>query len=258
MPKEGHHWASPQAPQAAFLAWHTRRPWKITRWLKSVHSLFGISRAISASTLTGSSSSVHPNRRTSRPKWVSTVSPGTPNALPSTTLAVLRPTPGSVTRSSIRPGTSPSNRSTRAWPSPIREFVFARKKPVGLRIASSSSRSAAGVVRRRRDTREQGRGDLVDHLVGGLRGQDRGDSSSNGVVKSSSQCASGWIAASSRAMRRPRRVWASAVSAGSKGDAPGARPCGRRTCGDGRRPVPCRRRGGPGRWPMRTGARVRG
>ena len=26
--------ASPQAPQAAFLAWQTRRPWKITRWLK--------------------------------------------------------------------------------------------------------------------------------------------------------------------------------------------------------------------------------
>ena len=76
------------------MAWQTRRPWKITRWLKSVHSFFGTSSAISASTLTGSSSAVQPNRRTSRPKWVSTVSPGTPNALPRTTFAVLRPDPG--------------------------------------------------------------------------------------------------------------------------------------------------------------------
>ena len=54
-----------------------------------------------ASTLTGSVSVVQPKRRTSRPKWVSTVMPGTPKALPSTTLAVLRPTPGSVTSSAI-------------------------------------------------------------------------------------------------------------------------------------------------------------
>ena len=56
---------------------------------------------------TGSSSWVQPSRRASRPKWVSTVMPGTPKALPSTTFAVLRPTPGSVTRSRSRLGTSP-------------------------------------------------------------------------------------------------------------------------------------------------------
>src|SRR4030095_8126837 len=55
MPYEGHQRARPQAPHAAFLAWQTRRPWKITRWLKSVHSFLGTSSAISASALTGAS-----------------------------------------------------------------------------------------------------------------------------------------------------------------------------------------------------------
>ena len=62
--------------------------------------------------------SVQPNRRARRPRCVSTVMPGTPNALPSTTFAVLRPTPGSVTRSSSRPGTSPSYRSTEGLAEP--------------------------------------------------------------------------------------------------------------------------------------------
>ena len=69
-----------------------------------VQSLRGISSPTSCSILTGSVLVVQPKRRTSRPKWVSTVMPGTPKALPSTTLAVLRPTPGSVTRSSSRAG----------------------------------------------------------------------------------------------------------------------------------------------------------
>jgi hypothetical protein len=62
-------------------------------------------------------------------KWVSTVSPGTPNALPRMTLAVLRPIPGSESRSAILPGTSPPYRSTNAWPSLISESVLLRKKP---------------------------------------------------------------------------------------------------------------------------------
>ena len=45
-------------------------------------------------------------------------------------------------------------------------------------------------------------------------------SSSNAVVKSSSQWASGWITASSRAIRRARRVRDSGVSPGSKGELP--------------------------------------
>ena len=138
----GHHWATGQAPQAGFLAWQVRRPWKISTWLSMVQSRLGNSAPIACSTLTGSVSAVQPNRRTSRPKCVSTVMPGTSNALPSTTLAVLRPTPGRVTRSSSRPGTSPSKRSTMAALSLITELVLARKKPVGRSTASISSRSA--------------------------------------------------------------------------------------------------------------------
>ena len=108
-----------------------------------VQSRFGNSSPTSASTFTGSSCSVQPKRRDSRPKWVSTVMPGTSKALPRMTLAVLRPMPGSVTRSLSLAGTSPSYRSTRACPSPIREFVLARKKPVEWIISSSSARSAA-------------------------------------------------------------------------------------------------------------------
>ena len=53
-----------------------------------------------------------PGAATSRPTWVSTGRPGRPNATLRTTLPVLRPTPGSVTRSSSSVGTSPSKRST--------------------------------------------------------------------------------------------------------------------------------------------------
>ena len=85
---------------------------------------------------------VQPNLRASRPKCVSTVMPGMPKALPSTTFAVLRPTPGRVTSSFSRPGTSPPNRSQSAWPRPIRLVALAWKKPVDWMIFSSSSRSA--------------------------------------------------------------------------------------------------------------------
>ena len=92
--------------------------------------------------MSGSVWVVQPKRRASREKWVSTVIPGIPNAFPSTTLAVLRPTPGSVTRSRSRFGTSPPNRSQRAWPTPMMAVVLARKKPVEPMIFSMSSRLA--------------------------------------------------------------------------------------------------------------------
>jgi hypothetical protein len=66
------------------------------------------------SILTGSSSLTQPKRFTRRRKWVSTVMPGTPKALPRMTFAVLRPIPGSATSWSSLPGSSPSCRSSRA------------------------------------------------------------------------------------------------------------------------------------------------
>src|SRR4029079_10812462 len=113
-PYAGHQRATGHAPQAGFLAWQMRRPCQIRWWQSITQSFLGNSAPMACSTLTGSVSSVQPKRRQRRPKWVSTVMPGMPKPLPSTTFAVLRPTPGSVTRSSRRGGTFPSYRSTSA------------------------------------------------------------------------------------------------------------------------------------------------
>ena len=95
-PYAGHQRATVHAPQAGLVAWQTRRPCQMRWWLSMVQSRLGNSAPTSCSALTGSVWVVQPKRRASRPKWVSTVMPGMPKALPSTTLAVLRPTPGSV------------------------------------------------------------------------------------------------------------------------------------------------------------------
>ena len=76
------------------------RPCRISRWLNAVHSACGTISMSASSTFTGSVWRVRPSRRDSRPTCVSTVMPGVPKASPRTTFAVLRPTPGSVTRSS--------------------------------------------------------------------------------------------------------------------------------------------------------------
>src|SRR5881227_3867358 len=102
------------------------------------HSEAGISLVTSASILTGSVLLVRRSRRVSRVTWVSTANPGMPNATPSTTLAVFLPTPGKVTRSSIRGGTSPPNFSTRAALQAMMVFALTWKNPVGLIMASTA------------------------------------------------------------------------------------------------------------------------
>src|SRR5262249_25093299 len=91
---------------------HTRRPWRIKRRLSPPRSAAGTMALRANSIFTGSVWSVRPRRRDNRATWVSTGRPGSLNHTLRTTLAVLRPTPGSVTRSSRALGTSPPNRST--------------------------------------------------------------------------------------------------------------------------------------------------
>ena len=74
---------------------------------------------------------------------MSTGSPGSPKATLRTTLPVLRPTPGIVTRSSSAVGTSPPKRSTTAAAMPMRLFVLERKNPVERMSSSTSSGFAA-------------------------------------------------------------------------------------------------------------------
>ena len=131
--------------------------------------------------------------------------PGTPKALPSTTLAVLRPTPGSVTRSSSRPGTSPSNPSTQPVAQRHQRSRLGPEEPgrpddllqllrVRLRHAPrvGYARTAAGVVWLTLRSVV-----CADSTVA--------TSSSNGLRKSSSACAYGYCSASALLIRRARR-----------------------------------------------------
>src|SRR5579875_575399 len=211
-PNDGHQSATGHTPQAGLREWQTRRPCQISRCESITHSDFGKSAPTSASTFTGSSLDVQRSRRASRPKWVSTVIPGMPYALPSTTFAVLRPTPGSVTISSRVRGTSPPNRSRSAAASPITDLVFARKNPVGLRISSTSAGFAAA--------RSSGAGYLANNagvimftrLSVVCADSTVATKSWKGFSKSSSQCASGYVSASTRLIFRARRTSAVRVS----------------------------------------------
>ncbi len=140
-------------------------------------------RPTSCSTLTGSSCSVQPKRRASRPKCVSTVMPGTPKALPSTTFAVLRPTPGSVTRSFSRPGTSPSKRSTSAAPEGDERVRLGAEEAGGPDHLLQLGAVGRGVRRGVRVPREQRGRDQVHPDVGGLRRQHGGDQQLEGVLE---------------------------------------------------------------------------
>ncbi len=73
---------------------------------------------------------------------MSTGRPGSPKSTLRTTLPVLRPTPGTVTRSASSVGTWPPNRSTSAGAIPMRLRVLARKNPVERMISSTFSGSA--------------------------------------------------------------------------------------------------------------------
>src|SRR5664279_4222912 len=106
-----------QREQSGLRAEQRRRPCQISQWLNKVHSSFGTSFIRACSIFAGSVSPVSPNLRESRATCVSTTTPTLMlKALPSTTFAVLRPTPPSSISSSIVPGTLPPCLSTSAWP----------------------------------------------------------------------------------------------------------------------------------------------
>ena len=104
----------------------------------------GTMASTTRSTFTGSVSWVMPRRFTRRPTWVSTGNPGRSRATERTTLAVLRPTPGSVTRSSMRAGHLAAVARRRARAAiPMSDFDFWRKNPVDW-MSASSSRGVGG------------------------------------------------------------------------------------------------------------------
>ena len=133
---------STQTGQRGLRAAQTWRPWRMSRSPSAVHSPAGTIEQTSVSISTGSVDEVSFNLPVSRVTWVSTAKPGFPKATPSTTLAVLRPTPRRVTRSSIRSGTRPPKRATTSSLMAMMARALAWKKPV-LRISSSSSAGSA-------------------------------------------------------------------------------------------------------------------
>ena len=144
--------------------------------------------------------------------WVSTTMPtAVLNALPRTTLAVLRPTPGSAVSSSIVRGTSPPCFSMIAFDAAITAFALLRKKPVWR-----TSRSISGCVAlanacgfgylRNSDfvtmfTRTSV--DCADSIVA--------ISSSNGFVKSSEHFAFGYIRLRRETISRARSCFLVAI-----------------------------------------------
>src|SRR5713101_3734095 len=93
-------------------AMHTRRPCRINRSDNPVHSSGGTIEVTCRSILTGSRDDTSFSRLVRRMTWVSTANPGWLKPAPRITLAVFRPMPGILSRSSIVAGTTPSNSST--------------------------------------------------------------------------------------------------------------------------------------------------
>ena len=103
-----------QIPHFGRRALQISRP-KYIRWReKSFQADFGIISIRANSIFTGLLCVVNPSLREILATCVSTTMPGMPNAAPSTTLAVLRPTPGRDVRASSSSGTCPSCNSISA------------------------------------------------------------------------------------------------------------------------------------------------
>ena len=144
--------------------------------------------------------------------WVSTVMPGMPNALPSTTLAVLRPTPGSVTRS--------LRRARHLAAEPLAHRLGHADDRGGLRAEEPGRHDdrfhlgaiGARVVGGGRVLGEQHRGDHVHPLVGALGGQDRRDQQLERVGEVELDVRVGIQLVSSRLIVRARRTSASGDS----------------------------------------------
>ena len=109
----------------------TRRPCRMRVCENQVHLSRGTNAIRSRSIFSGVFSFVRPSSVARRCTCVSTTTPSLfPNQVPSTTFAVLRPTPGSWTSSSMVSGTLPPWRSKSACAIPMIDFVLLRKNPV--------------------------------------------------------------------------------------------------------------------------------
>src|SRR5690606_12435522 len=122
----GQYRRSSHDPHLGLRAVHTSRPNWMNRIEIPAHSSVGNSAFRSCSILSGSVLWVSSSRPATRFTWVSTAIAGLFHASASSTEAVLRPTPGSFTSSSIVSGTTPSYISSTAAARAMIDFVFCR------------------------------------------------------------------------------------------------------------------------------------
>ena len=173
-----------QAPQAGLRAWQMRRPWKIT-WCESiVQSLLGKSAPTAASILSGSVC-LGPLPAPHQPLEVRVHGDaGAAEGVAEHDEGGLAAHAGQLDEVLEAAGNLAAELLHAApWTALSRDLVLARKKPVGRRISSTSSGSAAA--------RSSGVGYLAKSAgvvwltlqVGGLGGQDRGDHELEGVLE---------------------------------------------------------------------------
>ena len=112
---------------------------------------------------------------------MSTAMVGSPNAMLSTTLAVLRPTPGSASSASRSAGTLPPCSSTSFCDSATTFFALVRKQPDGLDEVAHARFAERDHLLRRVGEREQRRRRLVDAGIGRLRRQHHRDQQREGI-----------------------------------------------------------------------------
>jgi hypothetical protein len=114
----------------------------------------------------------------------------------------LRPTPGSATSSSSEPGT---------WPACFSTSARGQQRPRLLPVETARENQAldglgprAGELARGREAPEERGGQLVHHLVGRLRREDRGDEQLEGIAVA--ECAVGVRMRHEQALRDPARA----------------------------------------------------
>ncbi len=144
---DGQNGSTVHSSHKARRALHTRRPCAMSRCEKKIQSRRGTSSIKSRSIFSGCPCAVNPSLCESRATCVSTTMPAVmPKALPSTTLAVLRATPGSSSNSSSFGGTRPSYRSMIIRHEPLNRSRLVAKEPCRANIRLKLARLSVRVI----------------------------------------------------------------------------------------------------------------
>ena len=138
-----HHSRTPHSPHFGFLAVQTYLPWRMSQWCAFARRCSGIEPVRSFSTFSTVSPSESPILRDTLNTCVSTAITGLSYTTDAITLAVLRPTPGSFTSSSVSDGTLPPKSSSRVLAIPMRFLALLLGNVMDLISPYTSSNDAS-------------------------------------------------------------------------------------------------------------------